>query len=97
MITEPAKLRDLAVRYTAAWCSQNPASVAACYSADGWLSINEGAPAVGQSAITEAAQAFMTAFPDLQVRMDDLLVQGGGAVYHLDYARCLTRRDPTEA
>jgi predicted ester cyclase len=82
MITEPAKLRDLAVRYTAAWCSQNPASVAACYSADGWLSINEGAPAVGQSAITEAAQAFMTAFPDLQVRMDDLLVQGGGAVYH---------------
>ena len=24
----------------------------------------------------------MTAFPDLQVLMDDLLVQGDGAVYH---------------
>jgi predicted ester cyclase len=82
MISEPAKLRDLAVRYTAAWRSQNPASVAAFYSPDGCLSINEGAPAVARSAITEAAQAFMTAFPDLQVLMDDLLVQGDGAVYH---------------
>jgi predicted ester cyclase len=46
------------------------------------LSINGGAPAMGRSAITEVAQVFMTAFPDLRVLMDDLVVQGDGAVYH---------------
>jgi hypothetical protein len=37
---------------------------------------------MGRSAITEVAQVFMTAFPDLRVLMDDLVVQGDGAVYH---------------
>ncbi|HET9000195.1 MAG TPA: ester cyclase [bacterium] len=82
MIPDPAKLRDFALRYTAAWCSQDPASVAAFYSTDGSLSINEGAPATGRSAITEVAQAFMTAFPDLRVLMDNVLVQGDRSVYH---------------
>jgi predicted ester cyclase len=82
MPPEPAKLQDFAVRYTAAWCSQNAASVAAFYSPNGSLSINDGAPAVGRSDITKVAQGFMTAFPDMRVRMDDLLVQGDGAVYH---------------
>ena len=82
MTTEPAKLRELAQRYTAAWCSQNAASVAAFYSPNGSLSINGGAPAVGRSAITEAAQGFMSTFPDMQVLMDDLVVQGEGARYH---------------
>ena len=36
---------------------------------------------MGRSAITEVAQVFMTAFPDLRVLMDDLVVQGDGAVY----------------
>ena len=82
MTSDPAKLRDLAQRYTAAWCSQDAASVAAFYSQSGSLSINGGAPAMGRSAITEVAQVFMTAFPDLRVLMDDLVVQGDGAVYH---------------
>ncbi len=82
MIPGPATLRDFALRYTAAWCSQDSASVAAFYSPDGSLSINDGAPAVGRSAITDVAQAFMTAFPDMRVLMDDLLVQGDRAVYH---------------
>jgi uncharacterized protein (TIGR02246 family) len=81
MKIEPAQLRDLAKRYTAAWCSQDPASVAACYSPNGSLSVN-GAPAVGRSAITEVAQGFMTDFPDLVVMMDDVLVQGDRAAYH---------------
>jgi hypothetical protein len=33
-------LADFAERYTAAWCSQNAASVAACFSIDGSLSVN---------------------------------------------------------
>jgi predicted ester cyclase len=77
-----AQLRDFAKRYTAAWCSQNPASVAAFYSPDGSLRINDGAPATGRRGITEAAQAFMTTFPDLRVIMDDLLIKGDRAEYH---------------
>lgn len=76
------QLLDFAERYTAAWCSHDAASVAACYSADGSLSVNDGAPAVGRSAIAEVAQSFMTMFPDLRVVMDKLLVRGDRAEYH---------------
>jgi hypothetical protein len=78
----PASLLDLARRYTAAWCSQNPASVAAFYSPDGSLRINGGLPAVGRKAIADAAQEFMTAFPDMQVLMDDLVIQDGLPRFH---------------
>ena len=61
---EPAPLHDFAERYTAAWCSQNAASVAALYSPNGSLRINGGIPAVGRNAIKEAAQGFMTSFPE---------------------------------
>jgi len=77
-----AELRDFAARYTAAWCSQDAASVAASYSPAGSLTINDGAPAVGRDAITEAAQGFMTAFPDLLVIMDDVLAEGDRLEYH---------------
>ena len=82
MQTDPAKLRDLAMRYTAAWCSQNPASVAAFFLPDASFTVNNGAPAVGRSEITELAQSFMTAFPDLQVVMDDVRVRADCAEYH---------------
>lgn len=74
-------LRTFAQRYTAAWCSQNAASVASFFSPQGSLQVNDGAPAVGRAAITATAQSFMTAFPDLQVLMDE--VSGGGerAIY----------------
>jgi predicted ester cyclase len=75
-------MRTFAEAYTAAWCSQDPASVASFYEENGSLSVNEDAPAVGREAITEVAQGFMTAFPDLQVFMDDLLLQDDGAIYH---------------
>src|ERR1700730_2936727 len=68
MKIEPAQLRDLAKRYTAAWCSKDPESVAASYSPNGSLSVNGDVPAVGRSAISEVAQEFMTAFPDLEVQ-----------------------------
>jgi alanine dehydrogenase len=81
MAHAPDHLKDLAQRYTAAWCSQDPASVAAFFSPDGSLRVNNDDPAVGRSAITEVARGFMTAFPDLKVRMDDLLVHSGRFVY----------------
>jgi predicted ester cyclase len=78
---DPGRLRDFARRYTAAWCSQDAASVAAFFSPNGSLRVNDAAPAVGRDAITAVAQGFMTAFPDMQVLMDDLTVQGEKAVY----------------
>lgn len=79
---ELARLRSFAKGYTAAWCSRDAASVAAFYEDNGWLSVNEDAPAVGREAITAVAQGFMTAFPDLQVFLDDILLQDDGAIYH---------------
>lgn len=76
-----ARLHEFAQRYTAAWCSQDAASVAAFFSPNGSLAINGGAPAVGRTAIAQAARGFMTAFPDLKVTMDDLLDQGGKVIY----------------
>ena len=75
------RLRDFAARYTAAWCSQDAASVAAFFTPSGSLTINGGVPAIGRSAITEAAQGFMTAFPDLKVYMDDLVETQGRVTY----------------
>ena len=81
MTIDTENLRDFARRYTAAWCSQDAASVAAFFAPNGSLRVNEDAPAVGRAAIAEVARGFMTAFPDLQVLMDDLSVDGYGAVY----------------
>jgi len=75
-------LREFAERYTAAWCSGDPASVAAHYARDGSLTINDGEPSIGRAAITEAAQSFMTAFPDMQVLMDSVVVNDNGGEYH---------------
>jgi len=74
-------LRDFATRYTAAWCSQNAASVAAFFSSHGSLTVNDAAPARGREAITQVAQEFMTAFPAMQVLMDEIVIEGDGAIY----------------
>jgi predicted ester cyclase len=79
---DPESLRDFAERYTAAWCSQDPARVASHFASNGSLKVNENEPAVGRAAITEVAQGFMSAFPDMKVLMDDLVVHEDGAVYH---------------
>ena len=82
MQIDSSKLREFAARYTTAWCSQDPTSVAECYSLTGSLAVNGGIPAVGRNAIAEVARSFMTAFPDMQVIMDKLLLQGDRAEYH---------------
>lgn len=76
-----ASLREFATTYTAAWCSQNAASVASFFGENGSLKINEGQPSVGRAAITAAAQGFMTAFPDMVVTMDDVSGDGSSAMY----------------
>jgi len=81
MTPAPDQLHDFARRYTEAWCSQDPARVAEHYAPEGSLTINGGTPSVGRAAITEAAQSFMAAFPDMQVIMDELVTQADGAEY----------------
>ena len=78
----PAQLRDFAARYTAAWCSQNPEAVASFFSTNGSLKINDAALSVGRHALAEAARSFMTAFPDLKISMNDLILRGPRVEYH---------------
>ncbi len=76
------RLRELARRYTDAWCSGDPARVAEHYAPHGSLTINDGLLSEGRAAITEAARSFMVAFPDMEVLMDDLVMHGDKAEYH---------------
>src|SRR5262249_62241965 len=48
----------------------------------GSLTVNNGRPAVGHKEVVEVARSFMSAFPDMQVLMDDLLVKDKTAEYH---------------
>ena len=74
-------LTDFGTRYAAAWSSQNPASLASFYNEQGSLVVNGGAPSVGRSAITETARGFMTAFPDMVVKMDQVTRDGGHVIF----------------
>jgi len=76
------QLLDFAARYTAAWCSHNPQRVSEFFTHNGSLTINRGIPAVGRPAIADAAQSFMSAFPDLRVSMNDLRRNGSRVEYH---------------
>jgi predicted ester cyclase len=82
MMPKLAELRDLAERYTAAWCSQNPVSVAAFYAPNASLTINSEPPAEGRNNIAVAALKFMKAFPDLHLVLNDIVINGERAVYH---------------
>lgn len=75
------ELNDFAIRYAAAWSSQNPAGLAAFYAKDGSLTVNAGAPSVGRAEITATAQGFMTAFPDMVVKLDEVRGEGNRAVF----------------
>ncbi len=88
------ELKEFGTRYTAAWNSQNAASVAEVFSEDGSLSVN-GSPAVGREAITAVAQGFMTAFPDMELLMDDLVKGSDQVTYHWTFIGTNTGPDGT--
>ncbi len=77
----PETARDMAEKYTAAWCSHDPNAVASFYAEDGRIVINGGEPSVGREEIAAMAKAFYDEFPDLVVRMDDIRTSGTHAVY----------------
>ena len=88
-------LQEFGLSYTAAWCSSDPTRVAEHYAPEGSLTINGGEPAVGRTAIADAARAFMVAFPDLGLTMDDLRVQPGTITYHWTFTGTNTGPDGT--
>ncbi|MCB0787345.1 MAG: ester cyclase [Flavobacteriales bacterium] len=76
------ELNTFAKEYTASWCSQTPSRVATHFAEGGSLTINDGEPSIGREAIAAAAQSFMTAFPDMIVRMDSLVEKRDHIEYH---------------
>ena len=81
-MNEESRVRDFAVRYSAAWCSRDPAAVAQFFAPEGSLTINGGIPAVGRVAIAAEARNFMTAFPDLRVTMNKLVFRRDRVEFH---------------
>ncbi|HKS79436.1 MAG TPA: nuclear transport factor 2 family protein [Gaiellaceae bacterium] len=71
MAHDERQIGELARSYTEAWCSHDPARVAAHYVPGGTIAINGGEAA----GIAEVAESFIAAFPDIEVSMDDLVVR----------------------
>jgi len=71
-------VRDFASSYTDAWCSGDPTRVAEHYAPGGTIAINGGTP----TEITEVVRSFMTAFPDIRVFMDDVVVKDEAIEFH---------------
>ena len=78
MSLDPDQARDFARTYTAAWCNHDPAGVAEHYVPGGTIAINGGAP----TEISEVARSFMTAFPDIELFMDDVVAKDGAIEFH---------------
>jgi hypothetical protein len=72
---------SFAARYASAWSSQDPGKFGAFYDENGSLVVN-GSASVGRAAIIETARAYMTAFPDMVVRLDSLREEQGATVFH---------------
>ena len=70
-------LLEFARGYAAAWCSQDPASVAEHYAPEGSLAINGGPPAVGR-----CHHGGSTGLHDCAPLMDELLVSDSGIEFH---------------
>jgi steroid delta-isomerase-like uncharacterized protein len=77
-----SELNDFATRYAAAWSGQNPETLASFYAEHGTLTVNAGAPSVGRAAIAATAREFMTAFPDMVVKMDVVNQDGSHVTFH---------------
>lgn len=80
-VPTPDALQAFAAAYTAAWCSMDPAQVAAHFAPNGSLQVNDGAAAIGRDAITATAAGFYEALPDMQVLLREVVVEGPTVEY----------------
>ena len=84
-IEEPRNMTELtgfATRYAAAWSGKDAEAFASFYSKNGSLRINDGKPSIGRDAVTETARGFMTAFPDMVVRLIELRQTDDSVEFH---------------
>ena len=75
-------LNDFGTRYAAAWSSQNPNLLASFYAENGSLKVNANWASVGRTAIAATAQSYMTAFPDMVVKMQQITQKDDHPVFH---------------
>ena len=80
--TEYDKMVQFGQKYTDAWNSKQPETMASFYADDGMLTVNNGKPAVGRRQLAETAQSYMEAFPDIELTMDSLTVGNGTYRYY---------------
>jgi len=80
--SSPLELNYLATQYAAARSGQVPEDLAAFYTEDGSLSVNDGVPSVGREAIASTARSFMEAFPDMVVVMDSVRGDADHATFY---------------
>ncbi len=74
-------LTDFATRYAAAWSSKNPAQLASFYAENGSLIVNGGPPSTGRIAVAAKAQSFMSAFPDMVVKLERMDQHGDHPIF----------------
>ena len=79
---DSSDLTEFATGYAAAWSSQDPEALASFYSENGSLRVNDGEASVGRDAVAETAGSFMTAFPDMVVRLVRLDRKDGYVEFH---------------
>jgi steroid delta-isomerase-like uncharacterized protein len=76
------ELEDFAQRYAEAWSGSDPAKFASFYAEQATFRINEGEPAHGRASIEQTATGFMTAFPDMLIRLRQLRRHGDRVEFH---------------
>ena len=80
-VPKSRNITDFGTRYAAAWSSQNPMQLASFYADNGSLIVNGGPPSTGRAAIAAKAQSFMSAFPDMVVRLERMDQHGDHPVF----------------
>ncbi len=76
------EMTDFAQRYAKAWSGQEPKEVAKFFSESGSLKVNDGPTAAGRDEIARVARSFMSAFPDMVVTMDKIVIKGDITEFH---------------
>ncbi|MEJ2256247.1 MAG: nuclear transport factor 2 family protein [Woeseiaceae bacterium] len=82
LVQETKALSEFATDYAEAWSSQDPGKLASFYSENGVLQVNDAEPSVGRDAITQTVKSFMSAFPDMVVRLVELRRDAGQVQFH---------------
>ena len=89
------ELTEFATRYAAAWSNQDPVAFGMFYAEEGSLTVNDGEPSVGRAAVVDTARAFMTAFPDMVVRLVELRPEGSRVEFQWRWTGTNTGPDGT--